>query len=187
MKTTLQKPVKTCIILFALLLLNIQQVAPDTTNGIAYSFYAIYDRLLDSETQGMDIECFAFSDDGRKIIFGGNDKVYKDPLLYMINSDGSVPTKINLPAKIDEIWSVAINDDGSVAYLFDFYFIYRIDGDKVTEIFNVYNEHFDGIYANTLKTTASGDMVFFIPGHAYNTGSIWSIDSAGGSLTEVVY
>ena len=174
METIERKSIKSCFILLTSLLLNLQLIFPNPNNGIAYSFYAVYDRLLDSETSGMDIGCFAFSDDGRKIIIGGNDKVYDDPVLYMINSNGSASTKINLPAKIDDIWSVAINDDGSVAYIFDYYFIYRIEGEKVTEIFNVYNEHFDGIYANTLKTTASGDMVFFIPGHAYNTGSIWS-------------
>ncbi|MBN2212874.1 MAG: T9SS type A sorting domain-containing protein [Bacteroidales bacterium] len=187
METATRKSIKLCITLLAFILLNLQTATPNPGNGIVYSFYAVYDRILDSETQGMDIDCFAFSDDGRKIILGGTDKVYKNPLLYMINTDGSSRTKINLPAKIDEILSVAISDDGSVAYIFDYYFIYRVEGDNVTEIFNVFNEHFDGIYDWSMKTTASGDMVFFVPGHSYDVGSIWSIDSNGGGLTELVY
>ena len=189
MKTVNRKPIKLYIILLVSFILNPQSVSTNPNNGISFSFYAVYDKILDSETSDINfyVSYFALSDDGRKIILGGKDLVYNNPLVYMINTDGSGPTKISLPEEIDAIWSLAINDDGSVAYIFDYTFIYRVEGDTVIEIFNVYNEHFNGIYATTLKTTASGDMVFFVPGHSYDVGSIWSIDSTGDSLTEVVY
>ena len=187
METVCKKSVKLYNILLITLLLNLQPVIPNPDNDISFSFYAVYDKILDSETNDIYVSCFALSDDGRKIILGGNDQVYKNPLLYKVNTDGSGLTRISLPEGIDDLHAVTINDNGSVAYVIDNHFIYKVKGNVATKIFDVHNEHFNSIYTNTMQTTASGDMVFFIPGHSYDVGSIWSIDSTGGGLTEVVY
>jgi len=87
-------------------------------DGPSYSFYAVYDRLLDSRTHSFTVWDFDLSGDGKTIIVAGNDNIYDNPVLYSMNSDGSNLQNIPLPEEIDEIDCISIDSAGSVAYFF---------------------------------------------------------------------
>jgi len=153
---------------------------------IKFSFYAVYDRLLDSRTQSFTIWDFDLSGDGNSIIVAGNDNIYKDPVLYTLNSDGSNLQHINLPEEVTEIESVTMDSAGTVAYFFCQPVIYKVEGDTVFPIFNLEEETgYNGVY--NIVTNGRGNYVFFAASATYSQGWIHRINSDGTGLERVVY
>jgi hypothetical protein len=153
---------------------------------IKYSFYAVYDRLLDSRTNSFTIWDFDFSGDGKTIIVAGNDNIYQDPVLYTLNSDGSNLRQILLPEEVSEIESITMDSAGTVAYFWCRPNIYKVEEDTVIPIFNLLEETgYNGVY--NIVTNGHGNYVFFAASATYSQGWIHRINSDGTGLERVVY
>jgi len=152
---------------------------------INYSFYAVYDRILDSETQDFTVWGFALSGDGNTIAVGGNDNVYDYPVIYTLNSDGSNLQSINLPGEVSGTESLSLDSAGSVLYFYSLPVIYKVINGEVIPIFNIKEEtNYDDIYR--LVTNGKGNYVFFAPPAAYDQGWIYRINSDGTGLEQMV-
>jgi hypothetical protein len=69
---------------------------PPPLSPSSFTFYAVYDRLVDTDNDGFRIYHAAMSGDGNKLIFSGEDSTSGDPVLYTANADGSNLTAIPL-------------------------------------------------------------------------------------------
>ena len=153
---------------------------------ISYSFYAVYHRLLDSNTQTFKPESILFSDDGKIIAVAGTDPLYDEPVLCTLNSDGTNLQTINLPEEISSINSYAIDSAGSVIYLYSCPVIYRIENGEVTPIFDLEEEtqYYD---CSRIITNGHGNYVYIIIGGAYNEGVVCRINGDGTGYQLAVY
>ena len=144
-----------------------------------FSFYAVYDRLADTESLEGQIWCAAMSGDGNRLIFSTT----SDTFLYTVNADGSDLTSIPLPADIAGIAGVTINKDGSRAFFFDNYyrFIYRVEGGVATQILDT-NDYSEIGRCMGIETTAGGDYVYFME----DRDDVWRIRHGGGTPEKVI-
>ena len=153
-----------------------------------YSFYAVYDRVLDSRNNSFKVELFDFSGDGNTIVVAGEDNLYKNVVLYTLNSDGSNLQHIQLPEEVSSIRSVTIDSAGSVVYFHSDPWIYKfeVDSDTVTGIFNI-REEVGQVSPNRIMVSGNGEYVFFRIDGGYDTGTIMRINSDGSEKDTVVY
>lgn len=158
---------------------------PPPSTG-SFTFYAIYDRIVDTDAQDVEVLEMALSGDGRKLIFRGKDKTTGDPVVYTVNADGSNLTQIALPAGLGGIWEVTIDYDGSRAFFRDTWdnALYRVADGIATKIFDV-DDNPDIASCQQIQATADGEYVYFLNSGGYN-GDVWSISHGGGGLTKVI-
>jgi len=153
---------------------------------IGFTFYAVYDRLVDTDSQGIHIGSVAMSGDGSKLIFSGTEATTDTPVLYIVNADGTGLTRLNLPDLGGrKIGWVTIDEDGSRAFfqagiLAHNHQLYKVQGNKVTKIFDV-TDYPEIDRCDHPQTTADGEYVYFV-----DTDDLWRIRHDGGSLEKVI-
>jgi hypothetical protein len=168
---------------------------PTTALDIAppgFTFYAIYDLLLGTETSGVDFTHMVMSDDGQQILFAGADQATGQPVLGMMRTDGSDPTFIALP-DLEERWieELAIDYDGSHAYfratrlpVGHTDWLFAIENGTVTRIFETapYSDDEDRIdETRRIQTTADGAAVYFL-----DRDDLWRVMRGGGPPQKVL-
>jgi len=139
------------------------------------NFIAEYDRLLDYYTHDINVGHTAFSGDGSIIFFSGKD-ADSDLVLRKINSDGTNLSSISVPSGVTGVDDVAINQDGSKAFILDSDndYIYKVEGNTTTQI--LHRTDYSGIgNIEKIETTADGNYVYFSDG-----GEIRRISHNGG-------
>ncbi len=149
-----------------------------------FSFYAVYDNLVNTESNNINCETAAMCADGNKIIFSCKNNTTDDLLLYTINTDGSNLTAIPLPGDLTSIQQVAINKDGSRAFFHQGMQIYKVVGSTATKIYD-YEDHpeLGGFYS--IQITALGEYIYINTASSYSTGSIWKMDQTGAGIVRV--
>jgi len=154
-------------------------------------FYAVYDHLVDTENDEMNISELAMSNDGERLIFSGTDISTSDEVLYTINADGSGKTQIILPDLEGRyISEVVIDGDGSRAFLraqapgtTDR--LYKVEGGAVTQLLDSTDSDPDLSTIEQIQCTADGEHVYFVDNGGFSS-DIWQIDQSGSGLTKVV-
>jgi len=154
-----------------------------------FTFYAIYDRLVDTDSLNVHIDHAAMSGDGRRIIFSGRTVEDGSVALYTIDADGTELTEVNLPRSAlgkRVIQSVAISGDGSRAffkagYLSAIHQLYKVQGGVVTMIFDC-DAHEEINQCREIQTTADGDYVYF----REDRDDLWRVGHSGGAPERVI-
>jgi len=188
----MKEHVRGMMVCFAVLFLTtLVYSAPGYIVADSFDFYATYKCLADTE----DLDCrfyhAALSGDGSKLIFGGSDSITGDPLIYTINADGTGLTSITVPSGIDSIGGVAIDDDGSRAFFHDGHligdqhFICKVEGGAATKIMDS-NDYAALHGVGYIRTTASGDYVYFRNYITSSNADIWRVSQSGGAPEKVI-
>ena len=152
---------------------------------IKHSFYAIYNRLFDSQRLPFTASDFDFSGDGRTVVVGGTDNLYGKPVLYKLNCDGSDLQNIPLPEEVTEIHFLTIDSTGTVFYFYSHPMVYRAMDGVVTGIFNLLdNTEYMQIYE--MVTNGNGEYLFIMPPSTFYTGDLLRINNDGSGLETVV-
>jgi hypothetical protein len=151
-------------------------------------FHAVYDCAYDADTDTIFISKAVISKNGAVIVFYGWNS-HNKPVLYKMQSNGSGLLKFTLPDYINDnilgIQDITISGDGSVAYLYSGFRIYKIVENVITEIFN--SEESDDINQfSNLQTTADGMVVFFQLNGDFRYGSVWQLDIEGLQTIKVI-
>ena len=147
-----------------------------------FSFYAVYDRLADTESLEGQIWCAAMSGDGNRLIFSTT----TDTFLYTVNADGSDLTSIPLSADLIGIGGVTIDYDGSRAFFMArdadwINLIYKVEGGVATQILDT-NDYSEIGRCMGIETTAGGDYVYFME----DRDDLWRIRHGGGTPEKVI-
>ena len=159
-----------------------------TPAPIGFTFYAVYDWLVDTDNHNLHIGPAAMSGDGNRLIFGGTDATTGDPVLYMVNADGTGLVQINLPDLGGRgIGWVAIDEDGSrgffqagiLAHNHQLYKV-QVQDSTVTKIFDV-ADYPEIDRCDHPQTTADGEYVYFV-----DTDDLWRIRHSGGAPEKVI-
>jgi len=104
---------------------SMDSASPSSGNATVpggFTFYAVYDRLTDTDTDDINVTSVAMSGDGNKLIYAGlildDDGEFTIPKLYTMNMDGSNKKDILLPPEVTalSVREVAIDYDGSFAF-----------------------------------------------------------------------
>lgn len=151
---------------------------PWNNNG---EFSAVYDRLLDYYTHGINVSQIALSKDGTKIFFSGKN-TDSDLVLRKINADGSNLSSISVPSGVNGVDDVALNGDGSKAFFLasNNDYIFKIEGGTATEI--LHRTDFSGINdIEKIETTVDGNDCYFSDG-----GELYRINHNGGAPVMIV-
>jgi len=105
-----------------------------------FTFYAIYDRLADTDGLKMSITLAALSADGTTLAFAGQEPAKKTPVLFTVKADGSELTQVALP-NLDGrgISGLAISQDGSRVFFtaaapYKSMQLYRVEGGSSARI-----------------------------------------------------
>jgi Tol biopolymer transport system component len=156
--------------------LTMHQISSD------FSFYAIYDRLLDTESHNLHIMHSAMSSDGNKLIFSGTDLVTANPLVYMLDADGQNLISIPIPSDVGVINNVKINNDGSRAFFNNYHLIYKVEGGTAIKILDTedYSE-VDRCWGG-IQITADGEWVYF---REY-ADDLWRVGQDGSSPERII-
>ncbi|NQE52231.1 hypothetical protein C5S29_01460 [ANME-1 cluster archaeon GoMg3.2] len=147
-----------------------------------FSFYAVYDRLVEGLHGGGRTHA-AMSGDGNKLIYSDWDATSDSPVLYTLNADGTGLTQIALPdLKGAGIGELIIDHDGSRAFFMMQIRgpIYKVEGGTATKIFDTEDYPDIGAYLSRIQTTADGGYVYFkdfVP----NDHDVWRVAHIGGS------
>ena len=154
------------------------------TDASNYSFYAIYDNLVNTESNNVNCEHAAMSADGSKLIFSCRNDDTNDLQVYTINSDATNLTPIPLPGDLTSVMQVAINRDGTRAFFHTGYEIYKVVGSTATKIYdNEDHPEPGGFYS--IRITASGEYIYIHSATSYRTGSIWKMEHTGAGIVNV--
>jgi len=154
---------------------------PPPTGG--FTLYAVYDRVVDTDSQNVEILHAAMSGDGRTLIFAGTDKTTGDPVLYTVNADGTGLTQLALPDLGGAaITALAVDQDAwraffqtGAAYTSQFYKV-EVTSGSVSKIYDAAEDPntrpCDGI-----QTTADGEYVYFLDVSG-GDGDVWRMSTA---------
>ena len=123
--------------LFLLSFLLVSILSTNLDAQIEYSFYAVYHRLLDSETEDFTVDDFVLSGNGNTLVIKGTDLLYGNPVIYTLNRDGTNKQAVNLPEGVTEIKSLAIDSSGSAIFFYASPVIYRVTGETASPVFNI--------------------------------------------------
>ena len=174
-------------VLIALLVASFLQ--PVFTYSAEPTFHAIYNCVFDSEVDNLFINQAVMSKDGNVVVCYGVNSSNK-PVLYKMNSDGSNFVQLTLPEYVMDafggIKDITINGDGSIAYFYSLFRIYKVVNSSVIQIFDSETDSDVIGQFNSIQTTYSGDLLFFKTVEDYRAGSVWRIDQSGGNLTTVI-
>jgi Tol biopolymer transport system component len=163
---------------------NTAKTSSVATDASQFSFYAVYDNLVNTESHNVNCEHAAMSADGSKMIFSCRNDDTNDLLLYTINSDGTNLTPIALPGELTYIMQVVINKDGTRAFFHQGSEIYKVVGSTAAKIYD-YEDHPEpgGFYS--IRITATGEHLYLHTATSYRTGSIWKMDHTGAGIVKV--
>ncbi|MEJ2614767.1 MAG: hypothetical protein P8Z35_07405, partial [Ignavibacteriaceae bacterium] len=163
---------------------NTAKTSSVATDASQFSFYAVYDNLVNTESHNVNCEHAAMSADGSKMIFSCRNDDTNDLLLYTINSDGTNLTPIALPGELTYIMQVVINKDGTRAFFHQGSEIYKVVGSTAAKIYD-YEDHPEpgGFYS--IRITAMGEHLYLHTATSYRTGSIWKMDHTGAGIVKV--
>jgi hypothetical protein len=157
------------------------------TDG-SFSFYAIYDRLVDTDSQDIRLSQAAMSMDGEKLIFSGTKVKDGSPVLYTQNADGTELRQVDLPdlagGKIAEL---AIDSDGSRAFFSTSSppfacKIYKVEDGNVKTVADTSNNEKIGA-CDHLQTTADGAYVYF---RDFQTNDVMRVTHSGQALETII-
>ena len=155
---------------------------PQPANPSGQSFYAVYDRIADVESDDVNVYQAALSGDGKRLVFAGSNSA-GEPVLYTANADGSDMTPVSIPADVVVVNDLRTSRDGSRAFFFDrwFHLIYKVENDVAQVILDTNN--FDAINAvRELEITADGEYVYF----AEDRDDLWRIHHTGGTPERII-
>jgi len=158
------------------------------TQAAAYNFYANYEVLFNGYNYFSGdahphfvIKAARMSGDGSRIAFAGgrfiDGATTIDYKLFIVDFNGDNLVEIPLPTDI-KIEDIAINDDGSRFFFSTPWWqakIYKVDitenpvTAQLTEIINV-NDFPGKADSMSIRTTASGDWIYFTRRHAFSGG-----------------
>ncbi len=161
------------------------QVPEASVSGASgdFSFYAVYDRLVDTDRNNVRINQVALSGDGRKLVFSGQNAETDAIVLYTLDADGSSLNSVPLPGDIRSIWDLTIDRDGSRAFFFDMYesSIYNVEGGAATKILDAAD--YDGVNGvKAIQCTADGSYVYF----AEDRDDLWRVSYGGGIPERII-
>lgn len=177
-----------------------------TSQASAYNFYANYEVLFNGADYFAGdtyphfvIKTARMSGDGSRIAFaggrfidGGTTVDYK---LFIVDFDGDNLVEIPLPTDT-EIADIAINDDGSRFFFNTPWYqgkIFKVDITEnpviaqLTEIIDLTTVPGSADFTMPIRTTASGDWIYFTKRHDYTGGGgILRLPHTGVGVVEVV-
>jgi len=155
--------------------------APVSGESGDFSFYAVYDRLVDMDRNNVFIDKVALSGDGEKLVFSGQNAGTDVKVLYTLNADGSSLNSISLPGDLISIEDVIIDRDGARAFFFDRYSIYKVEGGATTKILDAGDyDDVNGVWQ--IQCTADGNYVYFME----DRDDLWRVGYGGGTPERVI-
>lgn len=180
--------------------------------AIAFGFYANYDVLFDGwDYQGVaghhfNITVARLSGDGSRIAFAGAVRApsssYYNHRLFIVDFDGANLVEITLPGYADPgpnqslyIYDLAINEDGSRLFVNTAWYVGKIfkvditDEPVTAQVSQVYdlNSLPGGSPTTSIKTTATGDFVYFVTAPYFDVGGdVVKVSHTGGTPQTVV-
>jgi hypothetical protein len=131
-----------------------------------YDFYAVYDRLADTDGLAASISRLALSGDGRTLIFAGSDS--RGVRVHTVRADGTEFTSVPVPPTIEgrSVISLAIDRDGTHAFFqagapSASQQLYLVTGGAAHLLLDTATAR--GVASfDQVQTTAAGDYVFFL-------------------------
>ena len=148
-----------------------------------FSFYAVYDRLVDTDRNNLRIHQVALSGDGRELVFSGQNAETDAMVLYTLDADGSSLNSVPLPGNVKSIWDLTIDRDGSRAFFFDMYgsSIYKVEGGAATKILDA-GDYGDVNGVRQIQCTADGSYVYFTE----DRDDLWRVSYGGGMPERII-
>lgn len=149
-------------LLFLLLFFN-SVVGQDT---VKFNYYAVFDKILDSETDRIKISKSCLSGDGSTVFFYGKNIDTDVYGIYTIKTDGTDLTNIPWPANVEGVNYMTINYDGSRAFfsnvvgIYSWRYICKVEGGNATILIDAADyDQINGCYK--VRCTDNGEYVFF--------------------------
>jgi hypothetical protein len=146
------------------------------------TWYAEYQRVIDSEGLGEDIGPAVMSSDGERVFFA-NANGWTDRRVYSMNVDGSNLQSYSIPDGEGFILAVDCHYDGSRAFFYApaDYAVYKLENGLITTI-NLWREvDGPGILNANFDALADGQWVYFSDGQ-----DVWKIFHTGVSLQRAI-
>ena len=155
-----------------------------TPTPSGFTFYGVYDRLVDTDSLNASISHAVMSGDGQKLFFTGENVATGDVVAYTVNADGSNLRSVRLPDIIGVIVEVAINRDGSRAFFRDrgYHLLYKVEGGVATQILDAHDYPEINKLWGGPETTADGEYVYF----AEDRDDLWRVRHSGGAPEKVI-
>jgi hypothetical protein len=174
------------ILVFCIFFLGVVSCAAqeNQTNVSEFTFYAVYDRLVDTDTDNVRIGPMVMSGDGTRLLFSAADAETGDPLLLTMNVTDENFTAISLPdLKGMGITGLGITDNGSPAFFTNGAALYRVNGDSASLILATAGTDLTSI--RDIRCTADGSSVYFRDVAAYSS-DIWRVGGDGSGLEKII-
>jgi len=155
-----------------------------TPTPSGFTFYGVYDRLVDTDSLNTSISHAVMSGDGQKLFFTGENVATGDVVAYTVNADGSNLRSVRLPDITSVIVEVAINRDGSRAFFRDrgYHLLYKVEGSVATQILDAHDYPEINKLWGGPETTADGEYVYF----AEDRDDLWRVKHNGGAPEKVI-
>jgi hypothetical protein len=158
--------------------------AKSSTETSTFTFYAVYDRIVDFQSLNFkEIYNALFSRDGKRVVLYGLSKKTAKLALITMTSEGNDVQERPLPEALNGIRDATLNKDGSVVYLLHAWSnaLYKMENGRVFKIFDA-AEYKQVTKIDQIQTTADGKWIYFRePRH-----SIWRISGKGGSPKRIL-
>ncbi len=151
-------------------------------DSVKFNYYAVFDNILDSETDRIKISKSCLSGDGSTIFFYGKNIDTDVYGIYTIKTDGTELTNIPWPANVDGVNYMTINYDGSKAFFSNYpgahswRYICKVEAGSASILIDATDyDEINGCYI--VRCTDNGEYVFFNE----DRDDIWKLHHTGGS------
>ncbi len=170
------------VLLLTAVLSSISAMPPET------KFNAVYDCAFNADS--VYITKAVISKNGNVIVFCGWNN-HKKPVLFKMGANGSGLLNFELPEYVYDnpmgIQDITISNDGTVAYFYSGYRIYKIVSNVLTQIFDSEEDDSDEILRfSNLQSSSNGNIVYFKLDEGLEGGSVWQLDIEGLHTIKVI-
>ena len=165
-------------LLFIVLFFN-SVLGQDTSK---FNYYAVFDNILDSETDRISISKSCLSGDGSTIFLYGKNIDTDVYGIYTIKTDGSDLTHIPWPANVEGVNYMTINYDGSRAFFsnvvgtYRWRYVCKVEAGSASILIDATDyDEINGCYK--VRCTDNGEYVFFNE----DRDDIWKLHHTGSA------